>query len=309
MFGVTGPGPLPPIFPIGTELPCLPESRNGWGSRSRRASHHARHAVSTSVPRARRFCLRRGLRSAVSVPMTVERKGIIRNPARRKPRVEVRMDPTRPRCSWGYRRASGARDRKSATALRESRPSSRASEGASISRGGGTARRPRSATSSENPRRSSASSRACARYAKTFRPCSSSGETGTGKELACAPSTGSPAARQAPREGRTCAAIPESLIESELFGHERGPSPARHAAVGRFELADRRHALPRRRRRRCRSSLQAKLLRAICRTASSERDRRDPDSSRWTYGLIAATNRDLGRAVAEERFRVDLFYR
>jgi DNA-binding NtrC family response regulator len=104
-----------------------------------------------------------------------------------------------------------------------------------------------------------------------------------------------------------CAAIPESLLEAELFGHEKGAFTNAHARrVGRFEEAsggtlflDEIAELP--------LPLQAKLLRAvqehtINRLGSNQAILVD-------FRLIAATAMDLDRAVAEGRFREDLFYR
>jgi two-component system nitrogen regulation response regulator NtrX len=133
------------------------------------------------------------------------------------------------------------------------------------------------------------------------------GESGTGKELvARAIHAGSP------RHGRpmvslNCAAIPHELVESELFGHERGAfTGAVQRRRGRFELADGSTLfldeigdLP--------LDLQAKLLRVL-EQGTIERvggERPKPVDVR----VIAATNRDPAREVAAERFRRDLFFR
>jgi formate hydrogenlyase transcriptional activator len=133
------------------------------------------------------------------------------------------------------------------------------------------------------------------------------GETGTGKELlARAVHDGSP------RRGRTlvkvnCAAIPSGLLESELFGHEKGAfTGAIERKVGRFELAhqgtlflDEVGDIP--------LELQAKLLRVL---QDQEFERLGSTRSiKVDVRIIAATNRPLEQMVAERLFRNDLYYR
>jgi transcriptional regulator with GAF, ATPase, and Fis domain len=133
------------------------------------------------------------------------------------------------------------------------------------------------------------------------------GETGTGKELIA-----ELVHDLSPRRGRpivkvNCAALPPSLVESELFGRERGAyTGALTREIGRFELAnhstiflDELGELP--------LELQAKLLRVL---QKGEFERvGSPKTIRVNVRVIAATNRDLKRCVAEGRFREDLYYR
>ncbi|HVH69081.1 MAG TPA: sigma-54 dependent transcriptional regulator [Gemmatimonadales bacterium] len=133
------------------------------------------------------------------------------------------------------------------------------------------------------------------------------GETGTGKELlARAIHQGGPR-RTAPFVAVNCSALPEHLIESELFGHERGSFTDAHAAKpGLFEVADTGTLfldeigeLP--------LGLQAKLLRVL---ADKEIRRVGGTKSRTVdVRILAATNKSLVDAVREGRFREDLFFR
>jgi two-component system response regulator AtoC len=134
-----------------------------------------------------------------------------------------------------------------------------------------------------------------------------SGESGTGKELvARALHLGSPRRNQ-PFIKVNCAAIPAALVESELFGHERGAfSGAVSSRAGRFELADggtlfldEVSEIPR--------EIQVKLLRAI---QESEFERvGGVKTIRVNVRLVAATNRNLEELIREGLFREDLFYR
>ncbi|WP_026603386.1 sigma-54-dependent Fis family transcriptional regulator [Methylomonas sp. 11b] len=134
-----------------------------------------------------------------------------------------------------------------------------------------------------------------------------SGETGTGKELLAL------AIHEAsPRKNRSmiqvnCAAIPAALIESELFGREKGAfTGALSKQVGRFELADGSTLfldevgeLP--------LDAQAKLLRVLQEKQFERLG--NPKPIKVDVRIIAATNRNLSQEVAEGRFREDLYYR
>ena len=133
------------------------------------------------------------------------------------------------------------------------------------------------------------------------------GENGTGKEmLACAVHEESPRAAR-PFVAVSCAALPESLIESELFGHEKGAfTGATQAKKGRFELADG-GTLFLDEIGELTQAVQVKLLRVL-----QERSFERLGSTKTLtvdIRLIAASNRDLEQEVEEGRFRRDLFYR
>jgi two-component system NtrC family response regulator len=133
------------------------------------------------------------------------------------------------------------------------------------------------------------------------------GETGTGKELFARGIHYASSNNAQPFVAVNCAAIPENLLESELFGHERGAFTGAHAKkLGLLELAgdgtvllDEVAELP--------MPLQAKLLRVL----SDWKIRRVGGVSEHEIGcrIIAATNVPLENAVATKEFREDLFYR
>jgi transcriptional regulator with PAS, ATPase and Fis domain len=133
------------------------------------------------------------------------------------------------------------------------------------------------------------------------------GDSGTGKELvARALHEASPIADK-PFVVINCAALPETLLESELFGHEKGAfTGAVGAKQGLFEVADG-GTLFIDEIGELAGSLQAKLLRVLedgsLRRIGSVKERR------VRVRLIAATNRDMAKEVREGRFREDLFYR
>jgi len=133
------------------------------------------------------------------------------------------------------------------------------------------------------------------------------GETGTGKELVARAIHRASGRRDRMLVTVNCAALPGSLIESELFGHEKGAFTGAHnRKLGRFELADGGTIfldeigdLP--------HDLQAKLLRVL---QEGEIERvGGAETIKVDVRVIAATNRDLETAMGEGRFRPDLFYR
>ena len=133
------------------------------------------------------------------------------------------------------------------------------------------------------------------------------GETGTGKELFARGIHAASTRATEPFVAINCAAIPETLLESELFGHEPGAfTDARNLKRGLFEVAgtgtvflDEVAELP--------LKLQAKLLRVV----EDRRFRRLGGSEERALDarIVAGTNSSLETAVAENRFRADLFYR
>ena len=146
-----------------------------------------------------------------------------------------------------------------------------------------------------------------ARIAPTDARVLISGESGTGKELAAAAIHTGSARRDRPFVRVNCAAIPRDLVESEMFGHERGAfTGATERRIGRFELAHR-GTLFLDEVGDLGSEAQAKLLRAI-EAREIERvggGKPIPIDVR----MVAATNKDLQRAVRDGAFREDLFFR
>ena len=133
------------------------------------------------------------------------------------------------------------------------------------------------------------------------------GETGTGKEVIANAIHIHSKRRGRPLIKVNCAAIPEGLLESELFGHEKGAfTGALVQRVGRFEAAnagtlflDEIGDIP--------LALQAKLLRVL---QEQEFERLgSTHTHKVNMRVVAATNQDLARMVAEKQFRMDLFYR
>ncbi|MGC4049538.1 MAG: sigma 54-interacting transcriptional regulator [Paludibaculum sp.] len=133
------------------------------------------------------------------------------------------------------------------------------------------------------------------------------GETGTGKEIVARAIHNQSARRHRPFVKLNCAAIPAPLLESELFGHERGAFTGAIAQTrGRFQQADQGTLfldeigdMP--------LELQPKLLRAL---QEQEFERLGGSQTiQVNVRVVAATNQDLAQLVAEKKFRADLYYR
>ena len=302
VFGVTGPGPLPPIFPIGTELP-RPQSRNGW------VLEHGVPLITFDMRDPPAFLehaalLQGGLRSAVSVPMFV--KGKIIGTLHVGSRVcgAYRADDVSLLLAIGeqvglaienllaYEEIAALKAR-----LEEEKVYLQEEVRSEAAFGDVVGESPAVLDVLASVRK----------VAKTDSTVLVMGETGTGKELIVRAIHDLSRRKDKLLVKVNCAALPAGVIESELFGHEKGAfTGALMRKVGRFELAnhgtlflDEVGDLP--------MELQAKLLRVL---QEGEFERvGGTQTLKVDVRLIAATNRNLERAVSEERFRADLYYR
>src|SRR5262245_51789347 len=302
VLGVTGPVTSPPIFPIGTEWPRR-QSRGGWVLDHREPLLTVDLRDPPSFPEHAAL-LEGGLRSAVSAPMAIKGKFIgTLNIGSRVPgqygaedasllgaiaeQVALAIENL---LAYEEIAALKARLEEEKVYLQEE-VRTEAAFGDVVG---------------ESP--AVLGVLASVRHvAKTDSTVLVTGETGTGKELIVRAIHDLSLRKDKLLVKVNCAALPAGLIESELFGHEKGAfTGALTRKVGRFELANRGTLfldevgdLP--------LELQAKLLRVL---QDGEFERvGGTQTLKVDVRLIAATNRNLEGAVSEGRFRADLFYR
>jgi formate hydrogenlyase transcriptional activator len=302
VLGVAGPVPSPPVIPLGTEWPRQ-NSRAGW------VLDHGVPLITFDLRQPPRLAehaalLREGLRSAVSVPMIVKGKilGTL-NVASRVPngygsdeaalllaiaeQVALAIENL-----LAYEEIAALKSR-----LEEEKVYLQEEVRSEAAFGDVVGESAAVLSVLANVRK----------VAKTDSTVLVTGETGTGKELIVRAIHDLSRRKDKLLVKVNCAALPAGVIESELFGHEKGAfTGALTRKVGRFELAHRGTLfldevgdLP--------LELQAKLLRVL---QDGEFERvGGTQTLKVDVRLIAATNRDLERAVAEDRFRADLYYR
>jgi formate hydrogenlyase transcriptional activator len=302
VFGVTGPVPLSPIFPIGTELPRQ-QSRNGW------VLDHGVPLITFDMRNPPPFLehpalVQGGLRSAVSVPMSV--KGKIIGTLHVGSRVCGAYGADEASLLLAIAEQVGlaienllAYEEIAALKARLEEENVYLQEEVRTEAAFGD-------VIGESPQILAVLA-GVRKVAKTDSTVLVTGETGTGKELIVRAIHDLSRRKDKLLVKVNCAALPAGVIESELFGHERGAfTGALTRKVGRFELANRGTLfldevgdLP--------LELQAKLLRVL---QEGEFERvGGTQTLKVDVRLIAATNRDLERAVSVGQFRADLYYR
>ena len=302
VFGVTGPVPLAPIFPIGTELPRQ-TSRNGW------VLDHGVPLITFDMREPPPFLehaalVQGGLRSAVSVPMSV--KGKIIGTLHAGSRVCGAYGADEASLLLAIAEQVGLAIENLLAYEEIAALKARLEEENVYLQEEVRTEAPFGDVVGESPAILGVLA-SVRKVAKTDSTVLVTGETGTGKELIVRAIHDLSRRKDKLLVKVNCAALPAGVIESELFGHERGAfTGALTRKTGRFELAHRGTLfldeigdLP--------LELQAKLLRVL---QDGEFERvGGTQTLKVDVRLIAATNRDLERAVAEERFRADLYYR
>jgi formate hydrogenlyase transcriptional activator len=302
VLGVAGPVPSPPVIPLGTEWPPQ-NSRAGW------VLDHGVPLITFDLRQPPKFAehaalVREGLRSAVTVPMRV--KGKIIGTLNVASRVANGYGSDEAALLLAIAEQVGlaienllAYEEIAALKARLEEENVYLQEEVRTEAAFGD-------FVGESPAVLSALA-SVRKVAKTDSTVLVTGETGTGKELIVRAIHDLSRRKDKLLVKVNCAALPAGVIESELFGHEKGAfTGALTRKVGRFELAHRGTLfldevgdLP--------LELQPKLLRVL---QDGEFERvGGTQTLKVDVRLIAATNRDLERAVAEDRFRADLYYR
>jgi formate hydrogenlyase transcriptional activator len=302
VLGVAGPVPSPPIIPLGTEWPRQ-GSRAGW------ILDHREAILTEDLRQAPPFfehtlLLKEGILSAVSVPMAVKGKIIgslnvgSREPGRYRESDASLLVAIAEQVALAienllaYEEIAALKGRLEQENLYlQEEVRSEAAFGDVVGESPGILNVLASVR----------------KVAGTDSTVLVTGETGTGKELVVRAIHDLSRRKSKILVKVNCAALPAGVIESELFGHEKGAfTGALTRKVGRFELAnggtlflDEVGDLP--------LELQAKLLRVL---QDGEFERvGGTQTMKVDVRLVAATNRELERAVSEERFRADLYYR
>ena len=302
VLGVAGPVPSPPVIPLGTEWPRH-QSRSGW------IFDHGEPLLTEDLRDSPPFfehtaLLQEGIRSAVSVPLTIKGKIIgtlnvgSRVPGRYGADEASLLAAIAEQVALAIENLLAYEEIATLKArLQEENVYLQEEVRTEAAFGDVVGQSPAVLGVLATVRK----------VAKTDSTVLVTGETGTGKELIVRAIHDLSRRKDKLLVKVNCAALPAGVIESELFGHERGAfTGALTRKVGRFELANRGTLfldevgdLP--------LELQAKLLRVL---QDGEFERvGGTQTLKADVRLIAATNRDLERAVAEERFRADLYYR
>jgi len=302
VLGVAGPVPSPSVIPLGTEWPRQ-QSRAGW------VLDHCEPLLTADLRDSPPFAehsalLKDGLRSAISVPMTIKGKIIgtlnvgSRVPGGYGPEEASLLASIAEQVALALENLLAYEEIAALKArLEEENVYLQEEVRTEAAFGDVVGQSPAVLGVLATVRK----------VAKTDSTVLVTGETGTGKELIVRAIHDLSRRKDKLLVKVNCAALPAGVIESELFGHERGAfTGALTRKVGRFELANRGTLfldevgdLP--------LELQAKLLRVL---QDGEFERvGGTQTLKADVRLIAATNRDLERAVAEERFRADLYYR
>ena len=302
VLGVAGPVPSPSVIPLGTEWPRQ-QSRAGW------VLDHCEPLLTADLRDSPPFAehsalLKDGLRSAISVPMTIKGKIIgtlnvgSRVPGGYGPEEASLLASIAEQVALALENLLAYEEIAALKArLEEENVYLQEEVRTEAAFGDVVGQSPAVLGVLATVRK----------VAKTDSTVLVTGETGTGKELIVRAIHDLSRRKDKLLVKVNCAALPAGVIESEFFGHEKGAfTGALTRKVGRFELAhggtlflDEVGDLP--------LELQAKLLRVL---QDGEFERvGGTQTLKADVRLIAATNRDLERAVAEERFRADLYYR